>query len=51
MKVYNPDKQLKTALEHLEDVDILESNKDLIKQFVYFLAAEGVEKLRQKKYI
>jgi len=51
MKVHNPDKQLKTALERLEDVDILESNKNFIKQFVYFLAAEGLVKLGQKKYI
>ena len=49
MKVHNPDKQLKTALEHLEDADILEPNKNLIKQFVYFLAAEEVGKLRLRK--
>lgn len=51
MKVHNPDKQLDSALKRLESLDILKNNKKQIGDFINFLSAQGVGKLRQKKYI
>jgi site-specific recombinase XerD len=51
MKVHNPDKQLESALGNLQSSRITNKNKEHIKQFIDFLSAQGVGKLRQKKYI
>lgn len=49
--VYNDNGMLERTLKNLESKDITKKNKQLIKNFVSFLAANGVGKLRQEKYV
>ena len=42
---------LERAIENIDSKEITQKNKDLIKDFIYFLSANGVGKLRREKYI
>jgi site-specific recombinase XerD len=51
MSIHNVERRLKTALKHLEDVDITTKNKEDIKTFLTYIAAHGCQVARQCKYI
>jgi len=49
--VYNLTRSLEKALKNLDSKPITQKNKQLIKEFVSFLSANGIGKSRQVKYI
>ena len=49
--VYNGTKDLNRALKNLDSKPITKKNKQFIKEFVSFLAANSISKVRQRKYI
>lgn len=49
--IYNKERMLERTIENIDNKNITTKNKELIKEFISFLAANGVGKLRQEKYI
>ncbi|MCX6665121.1 MAG: tyrosine-type recombinase/integrase [Euryarchaeota archaeon] len=51
MGTHNPKRKLETAFNNIIHLKTTPNNKNEIKEFIEFLAAQGVKELRQVKYI